>query len=305
MASWAKQRSNLPSHQRAAHPPRMRLTARDIQIILAVYQYRFLNAHQVEALLFTTGSDKLRSGRVPCQRRLQRLYHNGLLDRLILPLVMGEGRAAFVYGLDEGGATIVTTHLGVDRPAVNWQPSNNQIKPLFLDHTLAINDVRVMVDTLVRDGHLKVIEWLDEGVLKSATMKDKTPYRRHGARITRIYPDGYFTLHPPGAEQPAHFFLEVDQGTMSNLRWQEKIEAYIHFRRSGLAQKYYGTKHFRVLTVTTSDRRLQNLKQATVTVGGDRYFWFTTQPQLDLWQPTTLLQPVWQVATQDGLKALW
>ena len=33
---------------------------------------------------------------------------------------------------------------------------------------------------------------------------------------------------------------------------------------------------------------------------GDRFFWFTSQDQIDIWHPKQLLEPIWEVATQSG-----
>jgi hypothetical protein len=112
-------------------------------------------------------------------------------------------------------------------------------------------------------------------------------------------------LSVPGIEKPAHFFLEVDQGTMSTKRWQEKVRAYIEYRTRGLSKEHYGTRNFRMLTVTTTDRRLRSLKRATEKAEGDYHFWFATQDHIDIWQPQRLLTPVWFVATKDEQRSLF
>lgn len=283
----------------------MQLTERDVKVVVAVYHSRFLNAHQIEAQFFSSRTGKVRSRKQACQRRLQLLYHHGFLDRLPMPVVLGQGRSPYVYALDEVGANLVATQLGIDRPMVAWKPADNQVKPLFLDHTIAVNNVRVVVHSLIRDHAYELVKWVEEARLKSAGMRDKVPYRVRGTRRTRIYPDGYFAIRLPSAKQPAHFFLEADQGTMTNSRWQEKIQAYLHFRRSGLSHQHFNTRNFRLLTVTTSERRLANLKQASEAVGADRYFWFTSQDQVDIWNPSRLLEPVWQVAGRTQMHPLF
>jgi hypothetical protein len=136
-------------------------------------------------------------------------------------------------------------------------------------------------------------------------MKDRVPFRQRGARVTRNYPDGYFAVSVPGVQQAAHFFLEIDRGTMSNQRWQEKIKAYIEFRDRGLSERHFGTRNFRLLTVTTTERRLKNLKRATEKAGGDHRFWFAVHESIDIWQPRRLLMPVWLVATKDDEQSLF
>jgi hypothetical protein len=210
-----------------------------------------------------------------------------------------------VYALDEAGADLVAIHLGVDRAQVGWKPKHNQLGLQFLDHGLAINDVRLVIQQLVDQAMLVLVEWLDEFTLKSAEWREKVPQTRTKARVVRKYPDGYFTLQLPHNKQPAHFFLEIDQATMTNARWQEKVRAYSTFRQSGQSQKYYGTRNFRVLTVTTSERRLTNLKRATEQAKGDHFFWFTTQEQVTIWEPETILEAVWWVATKEEREGLF
>ena len=295
----------IPSYKRANQPPPMQLTERDIQIVLAVYEYRLLSAHQLEALFFSSNSNKSHSRRSACQRRLQLLYHHGFLERLPQPVSLGQGRAPFVYALDGVGANLVATQLGIDRAEVGWKPKHNQLGPQFMDHSLVINDLRVVIQRLVEKDVLEVDQWVDEFTLKSTEMQQKVPYLVHRTRTVRKYPDGYFILRQSGSEQQAHFFLEVDMGTMSNARWQEKVKAYAEFRQSGQSQRHYGTRNFRVLAVTTSEQRLNNLKRATEQARGNRYFWFTTQAAVNIWQPETLMDTVWSVATKDERQQLF
>lgn len=280
----------------------MRLTNRDKEIILAVYQYRLLSSQQIEALFFPSSSPASHSRRSACQRRLQLLYHHGFLKRLMQPLVMGEGRSPFVYALDGVGAGVVATQLGIDRDGVGWKPKDNhQVSALFLDHTLAINDVRVVLNRLVNSNSWQVESWVGDNEFRSAKMQDKVPKRKHGGRIERIYPDGYFVLKLENSDKRLHFFLEVDRSTMSNSRWQGKIAAYVQFRSSGLSLQHFGTRNFRVLCITTSQQRLENIKNATEETGGNTFFWFTTQQQVDIWIPEKLLKSVWSVAGVQGL----
>jgi len=295
----------LPAYKRAATPPPMQLTERDIEIIRAVYDYRLLSAPQLEALFFPSNTATTHSRRSACQRRLQLLYHHGFLERLPQPVILGQGRAPFVYALAEAGANLVAQQLGLDRAEVGWQPKHNDLGLPFLDHSLGINEVRVVIRLLVEQGQLELEQWRDEVTLKSADWRDKVPYRMEGSRPVRKYPDGYFILRLPATGQRAHFFLEIDQATTTNARWQEKVVAYQEFRQGGQSKLYYGTRNFRVLTVTTGERRLANLLKATEKAGGDHYFWFTTREQVTIWQPERFLEAVWTVVGNTQLQSLF
>lgn len=279
----------------------MRLTPRDVQIVQAVSTYRLLSSAQIEALLFP--SDTPRGRQSSCQRRLQLLYHHRYLDRLPMPVILGEGRFPHVYVLDQAGASLVAATTGVDLTTVAWRPHHNLLEPPFIFHTLAINDLRVVVTLLAQHNHFELVEWIDEAGFRSA--KDKVPFRMRGVQVVRNYPDGYFKLIIPAQAQPAHFFLEVDQGTMSLTRWKEKVQAYTEFRTRGLSQHHYGTRNFRVFVVTTTTQRLANLKRASEQAGADLFFWFATQAQVDVWNPGQLLQPIWSIATQKEQQRLF
>ncbi len=292
----------LPSHKRSKQPPAMRLTNRDKAIVFAVYQYRLLSSHQIEALLFS--SEKKHGKRTVCQRRLQLLFHHRYLNRLPITLIMGEGRQPIVYVLDRRGADLVASLKEVDRANLGWQPKFNQAGMPFIQHSLAINDVRLIVHRLMDLGHWQVNEWIDDNDFKKAKFKKKVPYRTQGARVISILPDSFFRLDLPDQKQDAFFFLEVDQGTMVNSRWGDKVKAYSQFRRTRAAYKHYGTYNFRVLTITPSSARLRNLMKTTERVGGDHYFWFTTQEDLNIWQPESFLDEIWSVVGRDGKHSL-
>lgn len=281
----------------------MALTERDRAIVAQVHRHRFLSAQQVEVLLFP--SERPRGKRTVCQRRLQLLYHHQYLARVPEWVMMGEGRRPLVYALDERGANLIAEQQGIDRAGLVWRPTHNDVTPLFLQHTLAINDVRVVVQLLASQDYWTCGQWIDEKAFQQTERRGQVPFHQRGARLTRTYPDGYFTLRLPRTRSQAHFFLEVDMGTMTNTRWQEKVRSYVYFRESGLADKYYGTRRFRVLAVTTTNRRLKNLKRATERAGGDRFFWFAQQDTVDIWEPSTLLGKRWRAATQQEPLALF
>jgi hypothetical protein len=106
-----------------------------------------------------------------------------------------------------------------------------------------------------------------------------------------VRPDAYLKLKVGGKD--VSLFLEVDLGTTPARRFGQKVQGYIAYRMSGRYQARYGRATFRVLTVTTTTRRLASLKKATEKVGGRRMFWFTTFDQIT---PQTVLGLVWQVA---------
>jgi hypothetical protein len=280
----------------------MQLTERDGAILKAVYDYRLLTSEQIEALLFR--SEKPRGRQTSCQRRLQLLFHHGLLNRLNLPIVLGQGRAPFVYELDQAGAQYLVRTYGIDQKSVRTRMATEGYGALFVDHLLSINSVRIAFSVVKDVSEWRVDEWIADFEFRTKALREKVPYTMRGNRIERKFPDGYFVVTDESGTRRAHFFLEVDEGTMSTTRWGEKIRAYKEYRSLGHATKHFNTVNIRLLTVVQSEKRLETLKAATEKVGGDRFFWFTTHSQLDIFTPTSILTAAWAVATRDARQTL-
>ena len=266
----------------------MRLTERDVQVILAVHDYRALRREQIEKLFFPS--------RNTANARLQRLYHHGFLERRWLPVEFGRGTSQAIYLLAERGADVVAGQLGSDRGATNWREAHNEVGSLFLEHTLMINDVRIAASLAAQQRGYAIEKWLKEEALKG--MKEYVSLTTEGGarRKVAVIPDAYFMLSL--GDRRAHFFVEVDRGTEANKRWAQKVRAYVAYTESGRYSERYGTRSLRVLAVTMGGKRMANLKSTTQKAGGGTMFWFTTLQQI---QAGDLLnEAVWEVAGQRG-----
>lgn len=289
-------KNRLPRRQRAENPPPIQLTGRDVQVIEAVHAHRVLRRDQVQALYFPS----VRT----VQRALARLFHHGYLVRRFLPTVYGGLRQA-MYLLDQRGADLIASRSGLDRDEIAWGPDHNLVGDLFLEHTLAVNQVRIAIQLAVEQRGWRVERWLDEGQLQSRGMKDTVEVSwRDDRGVSRrrrqaVVADGYFLLD---LGQRAHFFLELDQGTVSNRRWAGKVRAYQAYWESGGYQARYRTTSLRILTVTTGEERLGNLKGTTEGAGGGQTFWFTTMERVT--PEAVLTGAIWQMAGAEGLHPL-
>lgn len=264
-------------------PPAMRLTQRDKQIIEAVHLYRVLRQDQMERLFF--------GSKAAAQRVLVRLYDHGFLDRRFVPVI--SGRSPTFYVLDRRGAELLRAEMGYDE--LSWYHSSKDLKTDFLEHMLAINDVRIAFVRACERLNYPLVTWLGETELKA----DYDHVRVRGlARPVSVIPDGYFAIDTPRGR--AHFFLEIDRGTMTVGRFRTKAEAYISYYRSGGYEARFSAKGLRILTVTPGRMRLDNLRTATAEASGAfrNRFWFAVQETLT---PDTVLNlPVWHVAGERG-----
>jgi len=296
----AEASKRLSRYKRAETPPAMVLTERDKEIVKSVYTYRLLTCGQVETLLFSPDGNQDHPTKTSiCRKRLKLLYQHEYLDRIHLPIVPNQGSRPVVYCLAEQGAQLVANEQGVERPSVAWRRKDNDVDIYFLDHSLRINDVRIAVTlSAKRDGWV-LTRWVTERELKSLGERVRDPARPD--RSLPIAPDAYFTLER--GDKRASFFLEVDQATEANKRFKAKIQAYLVYVTSGAYQERYQTKSLRVLTVTTGEKRVVNLKSTTEKVEGSDFFWFTT---FDLATAEGFLTaPIWRIAGQDGQYALF
>ena len=276
-----------PRHTRLAHPPRMRLTERDVAVVLAVYAYRVLRRDQIQRMFFT--------GKNTANERLKRLYQHGYLDRRWLPVEYGQGSSQALYLLAERGAQLVAASVGVDRAAIDWKDAHNRVRSPFLEHLLMTNEVRLALTLAARRHGYAVERWLDEETLKAHAEGVNVTREDGTARHVPLVPDGYFSLDL--GDRRAHFFLEIDRATEANRRWADKVRAYQRYAHSGRYAARYQARSLRVLSVTTGRKRLDNLKRTTERAGGDAMFWFASVG--DVAPSKALVQPVWHVAGQE------
>lgn len=319
-ASPSKARLKLLKRAATDQLPSLQLTPRDVAIIEAVYACRALTTLQIETLLFPGESEKFQpeaqnpqSGKTNrCRHRLKLLYHHGYLYREELPLPLAQGRKPLVYFLDKKGRAALCQRYGLETKEIDWQPRHNTVGDIFIEHLLKTNDVRVALTVGAQQQGFTVTNWLDDRTLRKQQNRDYVlvsgPQGGKPRRVA-VVPDGYCHLQGPASE--FHFLLEADRRTVvgrysrwGGKDWSRKIRAYIAYftpqkaDQPSLYEQRFGTARLRVLTVTTGQTRLANLKRITEQVGGRKRFWFTT---FDALKPeTALTAPIWEKAGQDG-----
>lgn len=285
-------RQRLPFDERVDDPPGIRLQTRDVEVVKAVYEYRFLLRDQIVQLLFPS----VRTA----NRRLKLLFQHGYLQRLFLSdgTPLGEQRAQAIYALDEKGANLLAAEYGIDRGEIDWYSHRNQVGEHFIQHHLRINDFRIAITLAAEERGDQVLGWIPERKLREdpERVRDPKTDKKHP-----VIPDAYFVYELGETGLRAHFFLEIDMATMSNPRFAEKVERYLLYRQGRYFEERYEGRSFRVLVVTTSQRRLRNLKQTTEQAGGKSTFWFATFEGLDSGK---ILGDIWKMASQTGQYSL-
>lgn len=279
--------TRLPRYKRTStDTPPLRLQDRDREILTLIYDYRFLTSRQVQRLV--SGSDQV------ILRRLQKLFHAGYLDR-----IKTSNNEVMLYALGNKGADELTLFSGVDRGRIDWTAKNRGAGERYLSHVLMIGNVR---ETLMLALHGRpsttLTVWRPEGRLTDDIVIETG---REKTRKASLIPDGFFALEDAGDE--LYFFLEADRSTMTNDRFLTKMKAYWRYWREGKHQTQLGIKDFRVLTVTKSEARKENLRKITKEADdrkiGSAMFLFASEEQFTPEEPATLLQPIWQSPKDD------
>jgi hypothetical protein len=299
----AGRKDRFPRLARAAGDklPGMVLTPRDIAILETVYRFRVLSTPQIEALLFST------TNHTQARHRLKLLFQHGYLHRAEQMQYRSENRP-YLYFLDRKGAIELAAMYECEVKDLDWSTQDRHLSSFHLSHLLATQDVRIAVMKSAGQHGCTVAEWHDEKTLRREHRSDKVPITvPDGSTIqTLVIPDSYLCLE---AHTRKRCFLEIDMGTMTGQAseaapksWDKKIAAYLSYYRSGKYQERYHTQALIVLSVTTTEKRLNTLKRVTEKVGGRERFWFTTFARLT--EGDILTAPIWSVATREGFSPL-
>lgn len=267
-------------------PKPFRLQPQDVEVLKQLADYRFLDTYQILALQ-PRGLRNLR-------RRLQYLFHAGLVDRPPRQHDFLKPPGPVVYGLGNKGAEVLARTLEVEKGKVDWQTKNREAGLPYIEHTLMISRFRSTLTLALKSLERTAITNWQVGPQLKAEVK------LTGQRLA-VIPDSFFTIRHDG--QHNHFFLEADRSTMTTKRYLRKLRAYWLWWKAGGHQRKFNIPRFRVLTVTTSEKRKENLRNlARLADDGKRgspMFLFACEKSFHLEKPETILNPIWQTPIND------
>ena len=261
-----------PRFRRVEEPPPFQLTARDVAILHAVARYRFLSSTLIIRLIGGSQQQIL--------RRLQLLFHHGYLDRPTsqiaqLAHAFDLGNRPFVYGLGRAGAQVLA-EAGIPlKEKLDWTTKNSRATAQFLAHTIETAETMIAFELACRDeGAPELIDHHDLlPYLPEETRDDDAPFHvrvelktAREALTIGVIPDRVFSLAFTDRTR-LNFALELDRGTMDiksrqlvgKSSFRRKLLGYYQLWREGLHTTQWGFKAFRVLTVTPSETRIENM----------------------------------------------
>ena len=253
------------------------LTPRDKVILLSLYKYRFLSTDHLQALTDT-------QSRWGMNKRLRLLYDHKYIDKpkAQRALFSHAEKRPTIYALGNKGADTLAHQFNIPMPqSVYWTEKNRRVREKHIEHTLGISDFMVSVEMVCKQaGNIRLMD-RDEILARSPeqTKRVEYPFRwktniMHGGQRHEIaiVPDYVFGLHyedKPEGKNRSFFFVEIDRGTMPIVRrdikqtsFLRKMQSYEDSWKNKLPKQRFDINAFRVLTLTTSNDRIQTMLEA-------------------------------------------
>jgi hypothetical protein len=290
---------------------KINLTGRDRKILEIVYQQRFLSSMQIILLI--------QGGRQGVLRRLSLLYHAGFLDRPQRQKTVFGNNYCLIYGLGNKGAAVIASQYGLPVETVDWTRKNREAKELFLEHTLMVSQILTSLQLACRSR--KDVTFIEPPLMIKRRHKPPTIASHALSWRVRIkkgeffqkrplsfnmIPDSMFGLRVKkgNKSKETYFFLEADRATMPIKRtnfyrssFYKKMVGYIASHKNRLFSEYFGLKKVRILTVTQSNERINNMiavnKDLHHSGHGYGLFLFSRIEHIDIEKPDKLFSKIW------------
>lgn len=276
----------------------LNLQVRDIAIFDNLVRYRFLDRRQVQRLHFPDDT----TGRA-CRRRMHELVAAGYVDRLsLLYAHPASGSPAAVFQLSRKGYAYLAEHHGDER--LHLMPTEG-VLPHLLQHWLALSETHILIDkAIARQKAVTLSGWINEYDIVN---KDQQSPEKRYCLYTLIRenprlvcaPDAAFLLS--AGEHSRVYYVEQDRATSGVQQLASgKTKGYAAMFEGGLHKRHFEQStlpNFRVLLITTSHKRRDNLRSAIKEKPGANLWWFAATD--DLSPATILTEPVWYVCADD------
>lgn len=269
---------------------------RDLDVVLSIYKYRYLKTTQIQQLFFASLQTTRRS--------LRRLKTRELIKSFKVSDITEE-----IHCLRTQGAKLVAQQLRTTIDNLKWSKHTHTPKDYyFTKHFLQTNQFRIDITKGCDKSDIDLAGFIPE------YYGEKHPSGRISKRITDFTfdiadsrdkightPDAVFALSR--GEETGLFFLEIDRGTQRPLNnpnkgFRKMVRFYLGYAKDRKFKTYEEEfdcgelRHFKLLIVTTNQRRLENMRQAA-SRDFDAYrkalkwFWVTTLDQVNenaLWK---------------------
>lgn len=256
------------------------LTDRDKDILTAVFTLGFLTTELIELAFFPKSTEDRHTPSSRAYERLRQLWSWRFIERIEIPTPRSlGGRRPYLYALGPQGVPIVAEHLQQGVGLVQRRRVE-RLRTTFLDHELTIATFWAHLVALLRPSQAMLERWIPEREIRARKLR---AYDSRTQRLIPVLPDAVFLVRYPDDYVQA-CYLEVDMGTLTLRRFQQKLRAF-----ETEAGRWLGADRapsdFEVLVLTRSRQRLNHLWRTTrEAVDGNRWrnYLFAT---LDLLYP--------------------
>lgn len=226
--------------------------------------------------------------------RMQHYFDHKLIKKLDAYNVNGHFLGEILYTLDKFGAYMAARYKKTAWSDFKWRSSPRW---LTLIHDLTINDVRLsIVEACRKYPSFSVQKWVSEYELSQAS-------KRIPGRL-----DSFFLLqrdrqNQPGFVEQLALHLEIDTGNHSIKRFvKRKVKPILKFFGTDAYAHHFGVREGACLIVTSSEKRLYNLKQAIEENGGEGLFYLSTRDAIA--KESVLTKPIWLLAGSEYVFSL-
>jgi DNA-binding MarR family transcriptional regulator len=262
---------------------------RDVEILKAIYEHRFLTRTLILPLFGAEASEDDTN----LDRRIRKLAAAGYVRRL----PRENRRSEFVYALTAAGAEILKKHQ-LPLLSADWAEKNRDVKTLFVEHTLMVARWYVSVLTGLKELPSVKLEHYERESRPRGQYALLRNWQGQGGTTRKVNPDAFLLLE--GDVHHGAHFLEADQSTMAHSRMVEKFEDYAAMYREKRQREFFGVESFRVCVVAKSAQRASNLLNLLMD-GTDirpderKLFWFTSEEAYREC-PSNVLATIWRSA---------
>jgi hypothetical protein len=258
------------------------------------------------------------------RHRCKLMFRHGLIARpknqyVTLATFADEGNHALLYGLTRQGARLLAKLGKPVNEKLDYNGRNSTLMPLTLAHTIDVTEAMMAFDAACKTADLRLLDQPDLPL--PYPQRDRTfackvtvqlKHLKNPIDISNV-PDGVFSFLFPD-ESRSNYFLERDRGTMpvgtkrtrlvGKSSFRKKQIGYFHFFKQGLHTERFAMARFRVLTVTTSETRIQTMIDAQREVTNDTaagLFLYSTTERI---AKHGALGPAWISAERDNISLL-
>lgn len=239
---------DLKESGRRPKPANIRITSRDLRILLSIAQNQFLATSQINSLHFPSIHRT--------RKRLRQLLENKYVARLKIPPGLETLSSESVYSINRAGLQLLQLrgiiHETVSIPKVHRRPG----ALLFLSHTLMRNSFRIALERAVKtNSQIFLNIWRhDSAITQYVSLPDS---KTQSVRRVALKADAHFGLERDS--RGCECYLEVDNGTMALTRLITKMNAYHKWHLSSRQATYGKSIRRRFLILTFSKRRAKNI----------------------------------------------